>query len=155
MSMWMGGKGCFVNSVFPYKNGRVRSYMYTEPSVRAWANCVITFGWLQVFFIRTLNKSFNPRVPFWTVEEARMIKCLSLIVLKICQNMLHPLKSMLNTLLLVVTVSLAQAVVPVLNNSTAKRTLFQHLFNYRMSSFIVIVTSPGLVFALCAIVTFV
>lgn len=69
--------------------------------------------------------------------------------------MLHPLKSMLNTLLLVVTVSLAQAVVPVLNNSTAKRTLFQHLFNYRMSSFIVIVTSPGLVFALCAIVTFV
>ena len=58
-----------------------------------------------------------------------MIKCLSLIVLKICQNMLHSLKSMLNTLLFVVTVPLAQAVVPVLNNSTAKRTLFQHLFN--------------------------
>ena len=48
-----------------------------------------------------------------------MINCLSLIVLKICQNMLHPLKSMLNTLLFVVTVSLAQAVVPVFNNSTA------------------------------------
>ena len=122
----MGGKDRFVNSVFSY-NGRVRSYMYTEPSVRAWATCVITFGLLQVFF--TLNKSFNPRVPFWTVEGARMIKCLSLIVLKICQNMLHPLKSMLNTLLFVVKVSLAEAVVPVFNNSTAKRTLFQHLFN--------------------------
>ena len=57
-----------------------------------------------------------------------MMKCLSLIVLKICQNMLNPLKSMLNTLLFVVTVSLVQAVVPVFNNSTAKRTLFQHLF---------------------------
>ena len=121
----MGGKDRFVNSVFRY-NGRVRSYMYTEPSVRAWATCVITFGLLQVFF--TLNKSFNPRVPFWTVEGARMMKCISLIVLKICQNMLHPLKSMLNTLLFVVKVSLAQAVVPVFNNSTAKRTLFQHLF---------------------------
>ena len=43
--------------------------------------------------------------------------------------MLHPLKSTLNTLLFVVTVPLAQAVVPGLNNSTAKRTLFQHLFN--------------------------
>ena len=43
--------------------------------------------------------------------------------------MLHSLKSMLNTLLFVVTVPLAQAVVPVLNNSTAKGTLFQHLFN--------------------------
>ena len=58
-----------------------------------------------------------------------MIKCLSLIVLKICQNMLHSRKSMLNRLSFVVTVPLAQAVVPVLNNSTAKRTLFQHLFN--------------------------
>ena len=57
-----------------------------------------------------------------------MMKFLSLIVLKICQNMLNPLKSMLNTLLFVVTVSLVQAVVPVFNNSTAKRTLFQHLF---------------------------
>ena len=56
-----------------------------------------------------------------------MMKCLSLIVLNICENMLHPLKSMLNTLLFVVKVSLAQAVV--FNNSTAKRTVFQHIFN--------------------------
>ena len=120
--------------------------MYKEPSVRAWATCVITFGLLQVFFIRTLNKSFNPRVPFWTVEEARMIKYLSLIVLRICQNMCHPLKSMLNTLLFALTVSLAQAVVPVLNNSTAKRTPFQHLFKLVNALFIVIATSSGLVF---------
>ena len=84
-----------------------------------------------------------------------MIKYLSLIVLRICQNMCHPLKSMLNTLLFALTVSLAQAVVPVLNNSTAKRTPFQHFF--KLVNVIIYCHSDvfWLSFSFCAFVTFV